>query len=431
MAFDESAYLAANPDVAAAVAAGAFSSGSEHYAQYGASEGRDAGGAYGGTAAAQPNYASGAGYASNITAPVGSTAYYAQLQDALGAYRAGSGVNPITGKTSAEEAGTWWNPGNNGMSNYYLANPDVMMNYLVNAGAKGVDPQQYAVAHSDMAQAGFDPGRQGLLPTGQTNFERLIGKEGGSVYNTFGQGESVFLDPRRGMVTPESDQAKYQQVYGNMRSNIGPFAGMETSYDRAGIQNSLTSAFNSLGSSGGKTGTTVGGGGAGTRPSAGTSGGSSTPITSGLFGSAAGNTGTYQPNKASAGGASDDYQKQMQDYYKAYFGETSAPNTTMLNSWYGGGYSPAPTGFSSSAPGVSAARSILNSLNTLASTNPTAAFQKLDEYRRTYGLSTKDIAGALGISEEDVIKHFAGAGIVIPVTSTTPTTNTTDFGGNG
>ena len=246
MAFDESAYLAANPDVAAAVAAGAFSSGSEHYAQYGASEGRDAGGAYGGTAAAQPNYASGAGYASNITAPVGSTAYYAQLQDALGAYRAGSGVNPITGKTSAEEAGTWWNPGNNGMSNYYLANPDVMMNYLVNAGAKGVDPQQYAVAHSDMAQAGFDPGRQGLLPTGQTNFERLIGKEGGSVYNTFGQGESVFLDPRRGMVTPESDQAKYQQVYGNMRSNIGPFAGMETSYDRAGIQNSLTSAFNSV-----------------------------------------------------------------------------------------------------------------------------------------------------------------------------------------
>jgi hypothetical protein len=40
--FNEAAYLAANPDVAAAVAAGAVASGAEHYALYGQSEGRSA-----------------------------------------------------------------------------------------------------------------------------------------------------------------------------------------------------------------------------------------------------------------------------------------------------------------------------------------------------------------------------------------------------
>lgn len=38
--FDEAAYLAANPDVAAAVASGAFTSGRHHYAQFGYAEGR-------------------------------------------------------------------------------------------------------------------------------------------------------------------------------------------------------------------------------------------------------------------------------------------------------------------------------------------------------------------------------------------------------
>jgi len=40
MAFDEQAYLAANPDVAAAVASGAFSNAAQHYSMYGQSEGR-------------------------------------------------------------------------------------------------------------------------------------------------------------------------------------------------------------------------------------------------------------------------------------------------------------------------------------------------------------------------------------------------------
>ena len=41
--FDEAAYLSANPDVAAAVAAGAFKSGSEHYRRFGRGEGRSFG----------------------------------------------------------------------------------------------------------------------------------------------------------------------------------------------------------------------------------------------------------------------------------------------------------------------------------------------------------------------------------------------------
>lgn len=39
--FPEAAYLAANPDVATAIAAGAFESGREHYERYGRDEGRD------------------------------------------------------------------------------------------------------------------------------------------------------------------------------------------------------------------------------------------------------------------------------------------------------------------------------------------------------------------------------------------------------
>jgi hypothetical protein len=44
--FDENAYLAANPDVAAAVRAGKVASGRDHYEQWGRAEGRSAGGKF-------------------------------------------------------------------------------------------------------------------------------------------------------------------------------------------------------------------------------------------------------------------------------------------------------------------------------------------------------------------------------------------------
>lgn len=265
--FNEQAYLAANPDVAAAINSGDFSSGAQHYAMYGQAEGRNGSGAaapavsFAPTEKAadptgpQPNWSSGAGYATNITAEPGTPAYYAQINDANAAYRAGVGVNPVTGKLASQEAGTWWNSGS-GNGNYLMANPDVMMNYIVNGGAKGIDPAQYALAHSDMGQTGYDPGRQGLLPTGQTTFERLLGREGGSLYNIFGGASGspnpALLDPRRGIVTSASDRAKYDQTFGSMRGNTGPFAGMEYQDQRTALQSQLRSGFNSLtGSSGG------------------------------------------------------------------------------------------------------------------------------------------------------------------------------------
>lgn len=261
MAFDEQAYLAANPDVAASVASGAFSSGADHYAKYGVNEGRAGDGAYGGTAAGSPNWSSGAGYATNITAAPGTPEYYSQINDANAAYRAGVGVNPVTGKLASQEAGTWWNSGSS-YGNYLMSNPDVMMNYIVNAGAKGVDPAQYALAHSDMGQTGYDPGRQGLLPTGQIAFERLLGKEGGSLYNIFGgasgSANPALLDPRRGIVTSAADRTKYDQTFGGMRGNTGPFAGMEYQDQRQALLPQMQNVFNSLGAptSGGATGST-------------------------------------------------------------------------------------------------------------------------------------------------------------------------------
>lgn len=53
MAYDEQAYLAANPDIAAAVARGDFASGADHYNAFGQYEGRDGSG---GTSGAQTNY---------------------------------------------------------------------------------------------------------------------------------------------------------------------------------------------------------------------------------------------------------------------------------------------------------------------------------------------------------------------------------------
>jgi len=53
MAYDEQAYLAANPDIAAAVARGDFASGADHYNAFGQYEGRDGGGA---TSGAQNHY---------------------------------------------------------------------------------------------------------------------------------------------------------------------------------------------------------------------------------------------------------------------------------------------------------------------------------------------------------------------------------------
>ena len=311
MNFDEQAYLAANPDVAAAVKAGAFSA-AEHYQQYGQAEGRSpygnaevyqqkpmevyqqkSGGAP--STSAQPNWASGAGYAANITAPAGTGAYYQQLNDAMAAYRAGTGVNPATGKLAKDEAGTFWNPGNAGMKNYFEANPDVMMNYLVNAGASGVDPRQYAIAHSDMGQTGYDMGRGGVLPTGQTTFERMLGREGGSLYNTFGQGSAALLDPRQGIVTPDSDKARYQQVYGTLRSNVGPFAGLEYQEDRNRLLPGLLSQFNSLGKSG------TGAGAGGSTPSGGTGGASGAGAGTGVGSGAGTGTGAGTGSGSSSG----------------------------------------------------------------------------------------------------------------------------------
>lgn len=432
MAFDAAAYLAANPDVAASVAAGAFGGDPyQHYLQYGQAEGRSPTGTPaevyqqkpGAGTAAQPNWSSGAGYASNVTAPVGTGAYYGQINDAWAAYRAGAGVNPITGKTAAEEKDTWWSTGQAS-----LMAPDITMNYILNAGAKGVRPEDYATAHADMSLATGDSGRGGILPTGQTQFERMLGTQGGTYYNVFGQGDRyagnnpALLDPRRGVTASPESAARYQQVFGSNMSNTGPFAGLDPAARQA-LGPAMTAAFNNMSANGAAPTNTI-------RPA--------TPITSGMFGGGTGGStggasgpggiadfnrpgGTYNPNLAGAGGTSSNYNDQLRNYYNAYFGNESAPNTTMLDNWYGGGYSPTPTGFSSAAPGASAAKSIINSLQWDSPANTERSMKKLDEYRRLYGLSTKDLATAMGVSEAQLIAQFGQYGITLPVVSTTPT----------
>lgn len=251
MAFNEQAYLAANPDVAASVASGAFSSGADHYAQYGVNEGRAGDGAYGGTAAGSPNWASGAGYATNISAPAGSPAYYAQYQDAYGAYKAGVGRNPITGNFLDQEKDTWWGA----YGNYMLANPDVAMNYMVNGMAgKGVTPEQYALSHFDMSASQDGSLRDGMLPTGQIGIERIFGKQGGTVYNVFGGANSQYgrsdLDPAHGLTISQNGADRYKQVFGSNMSNLGPFYGKSYSEDRRSMRGGLESAFNGLGAGG-------------------------------------------------------------------------------------------------------------------------------------------------------------------------------------
>ena len=238
MAFNSEAYLAANPDVAAAVAAGAFGGDAyQHYVQYGQSEGRSPSGE---PAAAQPNWSSGAGYAKNITAAPGTPGYFGQLNDAWAAYRAGSGVNPITGKTSADESGTWWNPGTidarAGSYGNYMMQPDIAMNYMVNRMAeKGVTPEQYALSHIDYSVSNGDSGRGGILPTGQTTVERLAGLAGGTMYNIFGYGDGengknknpALLDPIRGINASPEAMARYKQVFGNDYGNVGVFTNLD------------------------------------------------------------------------------------------------------------------------------------------------------------------------------------------------------------
>lgn len=306
MAFDEQSYLAANPDVAAAVASGDFASGAQHYQMYGASEGRAGGVGSGGAdvfvdrefaspvsaPAGQPNWASGAGYATNITAAPGTPAYYSQLNDAMAAYRAGSGVNPITGKMASDEAGTFWNAGS-GMLNYFQANPDVAMNYMVNAGGKGVDPQQYALSHFDMTTANSEGGRQGVLPTGQTNIERIVGKSGGSLYDIFGA-PGFFPSVSRGITTPEGDLAKYRSTFGNSMSDFGPFAGLDWHSQRQALAPSLTAKFNGL----------IGSSAAPRASSGSSSGTSSSGPTSGVTYSAPSSSGILSSSSAATSGAS-------------------------------------------------------------------------------------------------------------------------------
>lgn len=285
--FNEQAYLAANKDVADAVARGDFKSGADHYNTYGSYEGRSGTGANSGAQvnywdnpaytgpvfesnepAQSANWSSGAGYASGITAPAGSTAYYAQLQNAFGAYQSGVGLNPITGKLKSEEEGTWWNAGD-GYRNYMFANPDVAMNYMVNnMAAKGVSPEQYALSNFDLSASSFGSQRGGLLPTGQVPYERISGEAGGTYYNIFGSGDNAFINKKTGKV---ADPSQYKNTFGSYYANTGPFVGLDNAYQRNALSGGLSNAFNSLGAGGGYGGS---GGSSSYRPSSGASGSS-------------------------------------------------------------------------------------------------------------------------------------------------------------
>lgn len=195
MAFNAQAYLAANPDVAAAVARGDLSA-EAHYQNFGQYEGRDPGGA---TSGAQTNY-----YDS---------------QD----WQASQGNDGGWGR-SADGAG---------LNNYFQANPDVAREYeKARLAGSTLSPEDYAIQHYD--NYGRFEGRGGVLPTGQTTFERQLGSPGGTFYDVYAGAPTtndvgVFVNPVRGQYSKNIGQ--YQQDYGNRYGQVGPWGQFLTYND--------------------------------------------------------------------------------------------------------------------------------------------------------------------------------------------------------
>lgn len=117
------------------------------------------------------------------------------------------------------------------MNNYFEANPDVGREYeKVVAAGGNVSAQDYALWHYD--NYGRSEGRLGILPTGQTTFERQIGSPGGTFYDVYAGAPTltdpgVFVNPTRGQYSQNLD--KYRKDYGDRYSQVGPWGQFETS----------------------------------------------------------------------------------------------------------------------------------------------------------------------------------------------------------
>lgn len=137
---------------------------------------------------------------------------------------------------------------------------------------------------------------------------------------------------------PEMLPAYYQALLGSgdlMKPNFGAAPGMMAGQAPTGATGGSTSPV------GGSTGSSTG-----------TVGGS---ITNSMFSPwlSSNSTTAADVNKAGAGGSSGDYNTQLQEYYKSYFGNDTAPNMNMLNSWYGGKYVPGQQGQTTNISGAS------------------------------------------------------------------------------
>lgn len=115
--------------------------------------------------------------------------------------------------------------GGNGQFNYFEANPDVARAY--EASGSDMSPADFALWHYD--NYGVNEGRQGVLPTGQTTFERDLGSAGGTYYDQYapqqnGVDSYYALSPNaaRGIAGQNIDQ--YQRDYGDLYGQVNTTA---------------------------------------------------------------------------------------------------------------------------------------------------------------------------------------------------------------
>lgn len=117
-----------------------------------------------------------------------------------------------------------------GQFNYFQANPDVGNEYQKVLAAGGqVSPEDYALWHFD--NYGQYEGRQGVLPTGQNQFERMQGVGAGTFYDQYageqqGVGSYGALSPNPTKGIANQNLAKYQAGFGDQyNKSLGGLRG--------------------------------------------------------------------------------------------------------------------------------------------------------------------------------------------------------------
>ena len=268
MAFDEQAYLAANPDVAAAVASGAFSNAAQHYSMYGQSEGRSQ---TGNVAAPTSQQIAAAEQSARQSWMDGQSPDQSVFQTLFSTNSNGQVVRNSDGYVSQTNMGSIQNPN---AQQYYAANPQeafflgsVGQGQFKDAGVRGTNlklgqltPDQWYRGYTSSFEKGWDqdpnsasyrwagqPTAAAISPEMTTAIKDYVGQVLSGPYTDQQRAQMISAQAAKYGVTPEQIAAATGYDAATVNKYLA-LAGSPSATGSASTSSGASSSFSSSGS---------------------------------------------------------------------------------------------------------------------------------------------------------------------------------------